>query len=54
MFSAGVITKTGQIYGKAFTTKEEAENYILDLMEKEDLKRARIKNLTTGEEDIII
>jgi len=54
MFSAGVITKTGQIYGKAFTTKEEAENYILELMEQYDLKSARIRNLTTGDEDKII
>jgi hypothetical protein len=53
-FSAGVITKTGQIFGKAFETKLEAENYILVLMEKEELKQARIRNLNTGEEEKII
>jgi hypothetical protein len=54
MFSAGVITKTGQIYGKAFESKSEAEEYILSIMEKEELKQARIRNLTTGEEEKIV
>ena len=54
MYSAGVITKTGEIFGKAFETKGEAEEYILSLMEKQELKRARIKDLSTGLEEIII
>lgn len=54
MFSAGVITKSGEIKGRAFETKAEAEEFILALMEGEDLKSARIRNLTTGEEEKII
>lgn len=54
MFSAGAITKTGQVIGKAFQTKAEAEEFLLNLMETNELKQARIRNLTTGEEERII
>jgi hypothetical protein len=54
MYSAGVITKLGQIKGKSFETKSEAENYILDLAEKEGLKRGEIRNTETGEKEVII
>ena len=54
MFSVGAIKKTGEIIGKAFQTKEEAEEYLLALMEKEEFKQARIKNLQTGEDEVII
>jgi len=54
MFSAGVITKTGEVRGRAFESKAEAEAYILDLAEKEGIKQGRIKNLATGEEEVII
>lgn len=53
MFSAGIIKKNGEIIGKAFSNKEEAENYILEFAEKEGIKQGRIKNLTTGEEEVI-
>lgn len=53
-YSAGVVTSAGEVFGKAFSSKEEAEEYIIILMEKTELKRARIKNLSTGEEEIII
>ena len=53
MYSAGVITKNGEVKGKAFDTKAEAEAYILDLAEKEGIKQGRIRNLTTGEEEVI-
>ena len=52
-YHAGVTTKTGDIKGKAFSTKEEAENYILEMAEKEGIKQARIRNLTTGEQERI-
>jgi hypothetical protein len=51
MFSAGIITKAGKIYGKAFEVKEEAENYILEIAEKEPIRLARIRDLITGEEE---
>ena len=54
MFSAGAIKKNGEVIGKAFSTKEEAEEFLLNLMEKEELKQARIRNLKTGEEERII
>jgi len=53
MFSVGIVTKTGQIIGKAFENKAEAENYILDIAEKEEIKTARIRNTNTGEEERI-
>ena len=52
-FSAGVVTKTGQIQGRAFENKEEAEAYILDLADKIGIKQGRIRNLNTGEEEVI-
>jgi len=53
MFSAGIITKSGLIYGKAFNTKEEAEEFILSIAEKEPIKLARIRDLKTGIEERI-
>ena len=52
-FSAGVILKTGEIEGKAFEDKSEAEAYILDLADKKGIKQGRIRNLNTGEEEVI-
>jgi hypothetical protein len=54
MFSAGAIKSNGEIIGKAFSTKEEAEEFLLNLMETNELKQARIRNLATGEEEKII
>lgn len=53
MYSAGVILKNGEVMGKAFEQKEQAEAYILDLAEKVGIKRGKIRNLTTGEEEVI-
>jgi hypothetical protein len=53
MFSVGIVTKTGQIIGKAFETKAEAENYILEIAEKSEIKTARIRNTNNGEEERI-
>ena len=53
MFSAGIITKDGKVFGKAFDLKEEAENYILEIAEKEEIKMARIRDLKTGLEEKI-
>ena len=52
-FKAGAIIKTGEVKGKAFETRQEAEDYILDLAEKEGIKQGRIKDLNTGIEEII-
>ena len=53
MYSAGVILKTGRVEGKAFETKAEAEAYILEIAETKGIKQGRIRNLTTGEEEVI-
>jgi len=52
-FSAGVVTKTGEIQGRAFENKEEAEAYILEMADKIGIKQGRIRNLNTGEEEVI-
>jgi hypothetical protein len=52
-YRVGIITKTGEPRGKAFEIKQEAEDYILDLAEKEGIKQARIKDLMTGIEESI-
>jgi len=53
MYHAGVITKTGDIKGKAFENKDLAEAYILEIAEKEGIKQGRIRNTATGEEEVI-
>jgi hypothetical protein len=53
MFYAGVLKKSGEIAGKAFEQKELAEAYILEMAEKEGIKQGRIRNLATGEEEVI-
>jgi len=53
MYHAGVLTKLGKVFGRAVATKEEAEAYILDFAEKEPIKQGRIRNLTTGIEEVI-
>ena len=52
-YSAGVVTKTGEIQGRAFENKEEAEAYILEMADKIGIKQGRIRNLNTGEEEVI-
>ena len=53
MYHTGVLLKTGEVKGKAVATKEEAEAYILEMAEKESIKQGRIRNLSTGEEEVI-
>jgi len=52
-YHAGVVTKAGEIKGKAFESREEAEAWILDLAEREGIKQGRVRDLRTGETDII-
>jgi hypothetical protein len=53
MFSVAVILKSGEVKGKSVTSKEEAEQYILELAEREGIKQGRIRNTATGEEEAI-
>ena len=55
MFRIVLITKLGKIIGKNFNTREQAEDYVLEISEKEGIRRARLKDKKTGiEEDITI
>lgn len=52
-FHAGIITLTGEIKGRAFDTKAEAEAFILEQAEKIGIKVGKIRNLDTGQEEKI-
>jgi len=54
MWRVGVIRQNGIPEAHNFNTKSEAEDYLLSIMEKEELRQARIKDLSTGEEERII
>jgi len=54
MWKVGVIRQNGIPEAHNFDTKSEAEDYLLSIMEKEQLRQARIKDLSTGEEERII
>ena len=42
MFRVGIILDTGKTIAKSFNTKSEAENWILEVSEKQKIKRADI------------
>ena len=54
MWKVGVIRQNEIPEAHNFDTKSEAEDYLLSIMEKEELRQARIKDLSTGEEERII
>ena len=54
MFRVGLIRENGIPEAHNFDTKAEAESWLLSIMEKEELRQARIKDLTTGIEEKII
>lgn len=43
MFKVGITTKAGRIEAKDFSTREEADTYILELDEKEGVNHYRIE-----------
>jgi hypothetical protein len=53
MYRAGVITKDGIPKAQNFETKREAEDWILDIAEKEGIRHARIRNAETKEDESI-
>jgi len=53
-YRVGLIRANGTPEAQNFPTKEKAEGYLLILMDKEQLRQARIKNLDNGEEEKII
>jgi len=54
MFRVGIITEKGIPEAHNFDTKDEAESWLLSIMEREELRQARIKDLETGIEEKII
>lgn len=54
MFKLGYITINGIPKAENFNTKEEAEDFVLELMEKNEIRKARIKDLDTGIEEEIL
>ena len=54
MFRVGIIRQNGIPEAHNFKTKGEAEEFILKLMEIENLRQARLKDLDTGIEEKII
>jgi 3'-phosphoadenosine 5'-phosphosulfate sulfotransferase len=54
VFRVGLIRANGAPEAQNFNTKEEADEFLLILMDKEKLRQARLKDLTTGIEEIII
>jgi hypothetical protein len=52
MFKVGLVTfQSGVIPAKDFSTKSEADEYILIMAEKEGIKTGYIENLETGERE---
>ncbi len=49
MFRIGIVKKDGTIISQNFDTKPEAEDFVLDLAEKEGIKFYKIKDKKTGE-----
>lgn len=54
MFRVGLIRENGIPEAQNFDTKVEAESYLLSIMEREELRQARIKDMSNGIEEKII
>lgn len=54
MFRVGIVYINGDIQGNTFETKTEAENFILHNMERKEIKRADIKDLESGNREVVI
>ena len=52
-FQVGIVKKNGTIIGKRVESREEADEYILSIAEKEEIKLAKIRDLKTGFEERI-
>ena len=50
-FRAAILLKNLKTIGKNFNTKKEAEDYILEIADKEEVKTAYIKDRETNERE---
>ena len=53
MYKIAFVNNSGEIKSEKFNTKQEAENWLLDLAVIEGFKSGRIRNLETNEEERI-
>jgi len=53
MFRVAILKKDGKVVSKNFTKRPEAQDYVLDIAEKEGIKKAYILNKNTGEREIV-
>ncbi len=53
MYRVGITKSNGEIDSQNFETKQEADEYVLSMAEKEGLKTAMILNKETKEREII-
>ena len=53
MYHVGLITKSGEILGKDFQTRPEADEWILNIDIEKGVKRADIRNDETNEREKI-
>lgn len=44
MYRVGILLKNGEQIGENFPTKDECDTFILETMEKKDIKRVVIQN----------
>lgn len=54
MYRVGLIRQNGTPEAHNFDTKGEAEEFILKLMETENLRQARLRDMDNGVEEKII
>ena len=50
-FRVAILLENKKTIGKNFDTKKEAEDYILEIADKEEVKTAYIKDRETGEQE---
>ena len=53
MYRIAILKNDGKTLGKNFKDREEAQDYILDIAEKEGVKRAILLNKKTNKREII-
>jgi len=53
MYRVGLVNNNGIPKAQNFNTRKEAEDWILEIAEKEGIRHARIRNMETKEEENI-
>jgi hypothetical protein len=53
MFRVSIVTKNTEFISKNFSTRDEAETFILETLEQKQVKYCRLRNTDTNEEEKI-